>query len=645
MALEHWHLISVVMAFGLVSLASDRIGGFFRHYRLPLVTGFLFTGVLAGPYAIGLISRETVQGLHFVDQVSLAVIAFAAGNELYIEDLRGRLRNIAWLTAGLVVCTFLLSVTAVYLMAAHIPFMADLPATGRLAVALLAGAILVARSPSSAIAIVNELRATGPFTKTALGVTVVMDIVVIVVFAVCLSLATGLLSQGPYKVASLGVLVVELLGSVAAGCAVGWLLHQFLRRAANALLRKVVVLVAGYAVFAASDWLLGWSHATLPQHVRLEPLLICMVASFWLTNYTDSVAREGFTRLLQRVCPPVYVAFFTLTGASLELSVLPDTWHLALGLFTVRLAGIWLGSQAGGLITRSRKHYRNIGWMAYVTQAGVALGLTKNVASAFPDWGPGFATTIVALIVFNQVVGPPLMKLAIGLAGEDRSRADTSPFDGMRDALIFGVEGQSLALAHLLGENGWHVRMACPDSTERRQVGDQDIWVEPLPQVDLAALKRLDLDRVDAIVCVLSDEQNLQICELAYQHFGTRVLVARLGARERLPQYEELGVLVIDPRDAVVALLMRAVRSPTSAALLLGKDAGQDMLDVDVANDALVGLAVRDLRLPLDVALLYVHREGSMIAAKGTTKLQVGDRVTLSGPVAGLDKAVLRLGG
>ena len=645
MALEHWHLLSLVVAFGLVSLASDRIGASFRHYPLPLITGFLFTGVLAGPYSLDLISRETVQGLHFVDQVSLAVIAFAAGNELYIEELRSRLRNIIWLTVGLVVCTFVLGVVAIYLLADYIPFMADLSPTGRLAVALLAAAILIARSPSSAIAIVNEMRANGPFAKTALGVTVGTDIVVIVVFATCFSVATGLLSTGPYHLGSLGVLVVELFGSVAIGCAVGWLLDAFLKRAVNILLRKIVVLVAGYAVFAGSAQLLDWSSVALPVHIHVEPLLVCMVASFWLTNFSDADARTGFTRLLHRVSPPVYVAFFTLTGASLELSVLPDTWHLALAFFGIRLAGIWLGAHAGGLVTGSRARYRRIGWMAYITQAGVALGLAKNVASAFPTWGPGFATTIVALIVFNQVVGPPLMKLSISLAGEDRSRGDTAAFDGDRDVLIVGVEGQSLALAHMLRESGWQVRMACPDSTERRQVGDQDIWVEPMETIDLDALQKLGGDGVDAIVSMLDDQQNLAICELAYQHFGTRVLVARLDDGKFLPRYDELDVVVIDPRAAVVGLLERAVRSPTSAALLLGKDAGQDMIDVDVANKDLSGVAVRDLRLPLDVALLYVHREGTMIQSKGTTKLQVGDRVTLSGPVECLEKATLKLGG
>ena len=45
---------------------------------------------------------------------------------------------------------------------------------------------------SSAIAVVNELRAKGPFTQTAMGVTVLADFLVIVLFAVTYSVAQAL---------------------------------------------------------------------------------------------------------------------------------------------------------------------------------------------------------------------------------------------------------------------------------------------------------------------------------------------------------------------------------------------------------------------------------------------------------------------
>ncbi|NIO40282.1 MAG: potassium transporter TrkA, partial [Burkholderiales bacterium] len=82
------------------------------------------------------------------------------------------------------VFTFTLTAVAVFLLLEMIPFAEGFPALGRAAVAILAGGIMVARSPSSAIAIINELRAKGPFTQVVIGVTVIMDVVVIILFAV-----------------------------------------------------------------------------------------------------------------------------------------------------------------------------------------------------------------------------------------------------------------------------------------------------------------------------------------------------------------------------------------------------------------------------------------------------------------------------
>ena len=58
--------------------------------------------------------------------------------------------------------------------------------------AILLGVIMVARSPSAAIAMIDELKAKGRFTQLILGVTVLMDVVVITLFAAALSLSKSL---------------------------------------------------------------------------------------------------------------------------------------------------------------------------------------------------------------------------------------------------------------------------------------------------------------------------------------------------------------------------------------------------------------------------------------------------------------------
>ncbi len=633
----------LALGFALVAIAAARVGDWSRRLRLPLITGFLATGILAGPYALDLISHDAVRSLSFIDQISLAIIAFAAGNELYLKELRSRMRAIVWVTLAQLVTTFVVSVTAVLLLADLIPFLAPMPSAGRWAVALLAGAIMIARSPSSAIAIVSELRARGPFTKTALGATMVMDIAVIILFAACFSASRSLLAGVPFDVGALGFLIVELLLSFGLGRVVGQLLHWMLALVRRPALRFALIIALGWAVFAGSGALAHWFSSALFLHLHPEPLLICMVAAFWLTNVSE--LRDDLTDVLHDLGPPVYVAFFTLTGASLQLDVLPDTWHVALGLCLVRALGIWLGNHAGGRIAGEPKLHNNIGWAAYLTQAGVALGLAKNVATAFPSWGGGFATTIVAVIVVNQVIGPPLMKWAIVRAGEDHTRSEAATFDGKRDAMIFGLQGKSIALARQLVAAGWHVELACPDIDTPHVIERLGVHVHALDHIDAAVLKQLGMERVDAVVGLLDDERNLALCELVYEEYGIDTVVVRLGDAAMLPRFTELGVLVVDPRSAVLNLLERAVRSPSTAAVLLGLDEDHDLVDVHVGNVDMANLKVSELHIPLDVAVLYVHREGSMIPASGNLRLEEGDRVTLSGPAEDVEAAVLKLEG
>ncbi|MBT5532051.1 potassium transporter TrkA, partial [Candidatus Poribacteria bacterium] len=119
----------VTAAFLMVALASKEIGAWFSRARLPLITGFLFTGVIAGPHVFGLVSADAISRLRLIDEVSLAVIAFAAGSELYVEELRGRFKSIRWTTIGLMSVTFTAGTVSVLLLGEWIPFVREMPTT------------------------------------------------------------------------------------------------------------------------------------------------------------------------------------------------------------------------------------------------------------------------------------------------------------------------------------------------------------------------------------------------------------------------------------------------------------------------------------------------------------------------------------
>jgi len=633
-------MLIFVAAFGVIALASHQIGRFFANVDLPLISGFLFAGIIAGPFVLGLVSAEAVESLRFVDEVSLAFIAFAAGSELYWEELRNRFKSIVWVTVGNVVAIPILGSLTIFFLADFIPFMGDMATSGRVAVSLLAGAILVARSPSSVIAIVSELRAKGPFTQTILGVTMVTDIAVIILFAVNSSVADALLNGIGFDIGFIGLLLGELLLSLGIGYLLSKLLEFILSRSIHHLIRIGGILAAGYGIFVLSTIIRDLSHDYLPFEIFLEPLLICMIGSFLITNY--SRYRAEFLKMLHDVGLPIYIAFFTLTGAALALDVLTEVWLVALILFIVRLVAIFIGSFSGGVIARDSMNHNRVSWMAYVTQAGVGLGLAKEVAVEFPAWGAAFATMIIAAIVLSQIVGPPFIKWAINYVGEAHTRGEPSEFDGQRDAIIFGLEGQSLALARQLRLHNWVVKIATRKTDYMEEVIDPDIQICTISNLSLETLKQVDAERAEAIISMLADEESYQICELAYENFGTNNLVVRLNNRDNFERFHEMGVLIVNPATAVVSLLDQLVRSPTAASLLLGTTDNQDIVDVEVRNPSLHGVTLRNLRLPEDTLILSVYRQGRMLISHGYTQLKIGDRITVVGSLDSLEDIRLR---
>ena len=101
-------LAKFTVMFFLIALAAKQIGAFFSRYGLPYITGYLLAGALAGPFILGMMPSEATDTLRYVDDVSLAVIAFIAGSELYLKELQDRLRGILLNAAGIVVAALTL---------------------------------------------------------------------------------------------------------------------------------------------------------------------------------------------------------------------------------------------------------------------------------------------------------------------------------------------------------------------------------------------------------------------------------------------------------------------------------------------------------------------------------------------------------
>lgn len=632
------HLKEVLIYFfGFIWIlfAANYFARFFQKIKLPLITGFIFIGVFVGPYLLNLVPHEAVENIQFINDFALAYIAFAAGAELYLKDLRSRLKSIAWNTFGQLVVTFLFSSLVVYFLASIIPFMADVPVGERIAISLLIGTIFVARSPSSAIAVIHELRAKGPFTQTVMGVTVIKDVLVIILFAICVSISRNLIASQPFDSISFTILILELIVSFGLGLVLGKMIDMVLAISMGSHVKTAIIFLMGFGVFLGAHWIQEYSIGFLGYEVFFEPLLICILGSFMVTNY--SKLRAEFQFIIHRSGPYIYMAFFTLTGIMVSVDLLLDVWFIALLLFMVRLISMMIGAFIGSTLAKDDPRHRAVGWMPYVTQAGVGLGLAIEVSKDFPTWGGEFATIVIAVIILNQIVGPPIFKFALNKVGESHKRAAIPGFDGVQDAIIFGLEDRSLALGRQLKKHGWEVIIATFKSQEEFE-DVHDLNIQKIDNLSLESLDKLEAKKADSIIVMLSDEENLKVCELIYEFVGTASMVVRLNERENFKKFHDLGCLVVDPNTAMVSLLDNFVRSPVAASMLLGTEEGQTTIDLQVRDKSLHGVALRNLRLPSDIIILSVKRKGQSIISHGYTRLRKKDIVTVVGSPESLEK-------
>lgn len=635
-------LVILTISFFFVALAAKKIGQWFSQAGLPYITGYLLAGMVAGPFILNLIPEGASTDLRFIDEISLAVIAFVAGSELYLKEIRSRLKSISWVTGSVMLVTLLLSGVALFLLTDIISFTQGMETTSRIAVAVLGGTILLALSPASTIAVIKEVRAKGSFTATVLGITVTMDVVIILLFAVSVAIASALLTGLGFNASFALLLFIDLAAAILAGWLVGKMLQAVLGTSLKSYFKIALLLLIGFAVFASAFWLVDYSHDNLPLEIHIEPLLVAMIAGFYVTNFTNF--RDEFASLLHDVGPAVYVAFFTLTGVALKLDILVATLPVALVLFVIRGGGIALGSFLGGKAAGEPAAFNRYAWMGLITQAGIALGLAREVAVEFPALGDAFATLVISVVVLNEIFGPMLLKSALRRAGEANLPV-TATVDEVRDVLIVGIEAQSIELARQLQAANWQVILADTNRDHVERLSHEDLSEHYLPVINEDTLAELIDSSIDAVVAMLpDDEENLNVAELAQLKFGVKRPIVRPNALNMVEKFTEMGALVLDPASAMVSLLNQSVRSPQTAAVLLHQDSGREMVQVTVSNRDVDGLLVRDLRLPNDVLFVDLTRNGSSIVPHGYTRVRLQDAVTLIGKASSLEEATLKLG-
>lgn len=393
---------STTIALGFMLIAAFVGGKVAVRARTPRITGYLLVGMLLGPHVSGLLTTDMLLASQTIEGVAVALIALTAGGEIRLDWLRREARSLLTLTALQLIAVGVSTTALVYFGRRLFPFVPndDLLLAGIIAVCL--AAIAISNSPTVTIAVIAENRASGPLSRTVLGITVLVDVCVIVLFAITLGLARNALGAGGGTPLAL-TLLREIGGSLAAGVLFGVGISLFLRFVNRDI--PVFVLTVCFGI------------SQVAEALHLEALLMALAAGFWVENFS-SARGEHLIQAIERVSLPVFALFFAAAGAKVNLGALETMGLLALLLASVRIAGIWAGTWLGSALTRTEPVVARNAWLGLISQAGVNLALAAILGRAFPEWGNDIQVVVIAMIALNQLIGPIGFQFALRRAGE-----------------------------------------------------------------------------------------------------------------------------------------------------------------------------------------------------------------------------------
>jgi Kef-type K+ transport system membrane component KefB len=391
------------VSLGFILIFAFLIGKKMSRLKLPQITGFILAGVLCGPYILKFLSADDVNNLQLLNGLALSLIALTAGGEMRLAELKKRMKAISFILLFqtlVIVAGFLVF----GLFGRHFfPFLSEKTAAQAFSFSLLLGILATATSPSTTIAVITETKARGKYADLILSTAVVKDFLIIVLFAFSLSFTKSLALQGQtFDAGFLGKILLEVGGSVFLGAAIGGGIILYLKY----IKRETAVFILATAFFTYQ----------VSSSFGYHPLMICLVAGFLVENFSSQ--GESLILAIEKSSLPIYVVFFSISGASLYLDALRKSWILALIFVLWRGVLKFSGTYFGAKLAKEEAGIQKRSWAGFISQAGVALGMAAVIERTFPEWGKEFKALVLAVIAINQIIGPVLLQRLLFKAGE-----------------------------------------------------------------------------------------------------------------------------------------------------------------------------------------------------------------------------------
>ena len=341
--------------------------------------------------------------------VALGFIAFSIGGEF-------RISHVKQIGTSSITITFFQACLATLLVDAAL-LACGFPAP----LSLTLGAIAAATAPAATLMVVRQYHAKGEVTSTLLPVVAMDDAVGLMLFSISLAISQALASNAALTVTSMLLQpLLEIVLSLAVGAGIGLLIAlamRFFHSKVNRISVAVAAVLLGSAL--ASIW-------------NLSSLLLCMAIGAILVNLRKDA--DELLEITDAWTPPLFMLFFVLSGAELDLAVVPTVGLLGVVYMAARSLGKYFGSFLGATIVKSSPNIRKYLGLTLLPQAGVAIGMAQVALNALPEYGAQIQAVVLSATLIYELIGPVITKLALTAAGEiqdsKKSKAKTEQSAG-----------------------------------------------------------------------------------------------------------------------------------------------------------------------------------------------------------------------
>ena len=302
-------------------------------------------------------------------------------------------------------------------------------------VALLLGAIAVETGAASTLMVIRENNSAGPFTEALTGVIGLNNIFALGRFTAVPGRGIDALVDGRHTLVGNAALLTErgidvsalaatgavsvggigralfplfwqLVGSAALGFLVGLLLASWASQVVES--GEILILLIGCVLLTVG----------VSTVLGLSPLVASLAVGATMANLSGK-SRRLFAAL-SRTDPPLYVIFFVLAGADLDLSLLPSLGLLGLVYVLCRATGKLAGARLAAKRTRFPEPVQRLLGMSIFAQAGLAVGLVLVTRQRFPDIAPTVTTVVLGAVIVFEIAGPLSARFALDRSGESR---------------------------------------------------------------------------------------------------------------------------------------------------------------------------------------------------------------------------------